>query len=490
MQFVDLFAGMGGFHRALAGLGHECVFASELDAELRGLYLQNFPHMKGRVFGDIRDSNVKAAIPVHDILCAGFPCQPFSKSGAQQGTKDETRGTLFHEILAVLKALQPRYLLLENVGNFGRHDNGRTWKIVRSHLEQLGYEVRGTEHLTPQAKIDWRDVGSLLATKKRRVLDVKWEEGHGLISPHHFGFPQHRERFFIVGSIDGLPEPAFPSVARPAQTSLSRIVIPKAELNRADYNETRLSKQQRECIRHWNRLLAAMPASVRLPSFPVWGDELNAKYPFEARTPWATPLPVLRKQLGLRKGDRRTKQELLNRLPSYARDQTKRFRHWKIRYIQQNREWWSSVRKFIPAGWIKDLRGFPASLRKLEWNAKGGERNLWRYVLQFRPSGLRAKRYVSVPALVAMTATQIPILGPEKRFLTRREGLRLQGFPAAHKLPKSRDAAFQALGNAVHVGVVKRIAAHLFEPQQLSVFERRGRAMESRKRHRKISQER
>lgn len=90
LRFVDLFAGLGGFHRALTELGHQCVFASEIDDELRELYVRNFPEMKGQVFGDIR--HAKALIPKHDVLCAGFPCQPFSKSGSQLGTRDETFG--------------------------------------------------------------------------------------------------------------------------------------------------------------------------------------------------------------------------------------------------------------------------------------------------------------------------------------------------------------------------------------------------------------
>jgi len=469
MRFIDLFSGMGGFHRALAHLGHECVFACEIDAELRALYLKNFPEMKGRVFGDIRRPEVQGAIPDHDILCAGFPCQPFSKSGAQQGTRDETRGTLFHEILAILGRRRPEFVILENVGNFGRHDGGRTWRIVRERLQGLGYEVRGTEHLTPQARFDWRDVGSLFSTRKRRVVGNEWSEGHGLISPHHFGFPQHRERFFILAALDGLPEPAFPHVDRSVRTTLEGIVTSNDKLSRTELRETRLTAQQRACIRHWNEFIQALPQKVKLPSFPIWGDELLANYPFEERTPWRTPLNQLRKSVSASRAKKISKEALLERLPSYARERANKFRQWKIRYIRQNREWWVKVAPFLPKNWASRLKAFPASLRKLEWNAKDGERNLWRYVLQFRPSGLRVKRYVSSPALVAMTATQIPILGPQKRFLTRREGLRLQGFPKSHKLPVSRDASFQALGNAVHVGVVERIAAHLLAAQRATL---------------------
>ena len=96
-----------------------------------------------------------------------------------------------------------------------------------------------------------------------------------------------------------------------------------------------------------------------------------------------------------------------------------------------------------------------------KWNCQGERRDLWQCVLQFRPSGLRAKRYVACPALVAMTTTQIPVLGPERRFLTRIEGLRLQGFPDRHLLPKTRAHVFRALGNAVHVAVATAVAEGL-----------------------------
>ena len=157
------------------------------------------------------------------------------------------------------------------------------------------------------------------------------------------------------------------------------------------------------------------------------------------------------------------KDVLLQALPSYAREEVEAFRHWKIRYIQQNRIWWQRIAPYLSSAWEDRLKAFPPSLRKLEWNVKGEERDLWAHVLQFRPSGLRVKRYTSSPALVAMTATQIPALGPEQRFLTRVEGKRLQGFPDDHELPATRERAFKALGNAVHVGVVEQLAKRLID---------------------------
>lgn len=469
MKFVDLFAGIGGFHLALSRLGHKCVFASEIDEELRHLYLRNFPNMKGKVFGDIRES--KSNIPDHDILCAGFPCQPFSKSGGQLGTRDETRGTLFHEILDVLERKRPRFVFLENVGNFGRHDGGRTWKIVRERLMGLGYNVAGTEHRTPASGKDWRDVGSPTAKPHRDSRNVYERQvgGHGLISPHHFGHPHHRERFFIFATLGDLPSPPFPALNRQNHTSLNDIVQSADELSPEDKRETRLTDQQRACIEHWNDFVRALPKDLEPPSFPLWGDEFDAQYPFEDSTPWATPPLLLGKCFNPQYPKYTRKDILLAQLPSYAREEVPTFRQWKIRYIRQNRLWWSTASPYFPSDWAHGLKSFPPSLRKLEWNAKGGERDLWQYVLQFRPSGLRVKRYTSSPALVAMTATQIPILGPERRFITRTEGRRLQGFPDEHQLPYSRERTFKALGNAVHVGVIERLAAHLIEAKTTSI---------------------
>jgi DNA (cytosine-5)-methyltransferase 1 len=243
---------------------------------------------------------------------------------------------------------------------------------------------------------------------------------------------------------------------------LSSIVQPATQLSEQDVLETQLTKAQLECIEHWNQLISKLPErEVNLPSFPIWSDELDATYPFEELTPFAASVDELEQSLNGHCPGHLRKEELMALLPSYARREQYKFPKWKINFIRQNRDWFKKYRSYFSEDWITKLRSFPPSLRKLEWNCKGAERDLWKYVLQFRPSGLRVKRYHTSPSLVAMTSTQIPILGPEKRFLTRTEGLRLQGFPDSHKLPSSRGKTFQALGNAVHVKVVEAIAKSL-----------------------------
>ncbi|MDE2727057.1 MAG: DNA (cytosine-5-)-methyltransferase, partial [Gemmatimonadota bacterium] len=205
MRFVDLFAGLGGFRLALERVGQECVFASEIDDGLREIYDQNFPHGPS-IQGDIRLT--KKNVPAHDLLCAGFPCQPFSKSGAQAGLNDQTSGTLFHEILDIVKKHRPVYVILENVGNFERHDKGRTWRIIKSSLESLDYNVLGTKHVT--------------------------SGGEGLLSPHHLGYPHHRERFFAVASLKVLSKDVFPPRNRLSSTSLMDVVQTRDELSKHD----------------------------------------------------------------------------------------------------------------------------------------------------------------------------------------------------------------------------------------------------------------
>ena len=118
--FIDLFAGIGGFHLALDSLGARCVYSNEWDTHAQQVYHENFGIMPD---GDITKVD-EDTIPDHDILCAGFPCQAFSISGKQQGFKD-SRGTLFFDVARIIKHKRPKVVFLENLKNFATHDNGK-----------------------------------------------------------------------------------------------------------------------------------------------------------------------------------------------------------------------------------------------------------------------------------------------------------------------------------------------------------------------------
>ena len=137
LKFVDLFSGLGGFHAALSRLGHDCVFASEIDAKLQDLYHANFGI---RPLADIRDC--WEDVPSHDILCAGFPCQPFSKAGNQFGFECPRSGDLFEYILRIIDRHTPRFLVFENVPNILRHADGETWARIRDSLTRISQTHR------------------------------------------------------------------------------------------------------------------------------------------------------------------------------------------------------------------------------------------------------------------------------------------------------------------------------------------------------------
>ncbi len=126
LKFIDLFAGLGGFHLALNALGHECVFASEINTDLRELYKVNHGI---DCHGDINLIDI-STIPKHDIICAGFPCQPFSKAGKQNGLEDPNNGNFFNLIMKIIDTHNPEYVFLENVPNLKGHDDGNTWEYI------------------------------------------------------------------------------------------------------------------------------------------------------------------------------------------------------------------------------------------------------------------------------------------------------------------------------------------------------------------------
>lgn len=165
-KFIDLFAGIGGFRIALQDVGGKCVFSSEWDVQAQKTYFANYGEVP---FGDITKRSTKNYIPDNfDVLCAGFPCQPFSISGKQKGFED-TRGTLFFDICEIISEKQPKVVFLENVKHIVHHDGGNTLRTILSKLEELGY------------KVSWKVLNSV-----------------------DFGVPQNRERIIIIGCKDKL----------------------------------------------------------------------------------------------------------------------------------------------------------------------------------------------------------------------------------------------------------------------------------------------
>lgn len=419
MRFIDLFAGLGGFHLALRRLGHRCVFACEIDETLRRVYENNFGIAPQ---GDILKVQADK-VPHHDILCAGFPCQPFSKAGSQSGLQDPKWGGLFYEILRIIQHHKPRYLLLENVANFERHDNGRTWEAVEGLLRGEGYDLT------------------------RRIL-----------SPHHFGIPQIRERIYIVGrrdTLNGFEWPPLPS----EQTTVQSILDPDPPDGR------RISQQVKSCIEVWQEFLDRFPQDEKLPSFPIWSMEFGATYPYEDTTPYATSLEELRAHLGShgRPIVGTTRDELLQHVPSHARTEEPRFPRWKVKFIEQNRQLYERHKSWIDE-WKSQIMPFPSSFQKLEWNCQGEPRQLRKFIIQIRASGVRVKRPTTAPSLVAMTATQVPIITWEERYMTPTECKRLQSMDDLRWLPDTPTMAYQALGNAVNVRVAEFVAKTLLHP--------------------------
>ena len=189
--------------------------------------------------------------------------------------------------------------------------------------------------------------------------------------------------------------------------------------------------------------------------------EFKATYPYTRDSLYGVSLATLRTKHGVLGRTLNTyyREDILSRVPSYARAETNAFPSWKQAFIRQNRSLYKAQRGWIDK-WLPRIKAFPPSLQKLEWNCQGEERDIWRYVIQFRASGVRVKRPNTAPSLVAMTTTQVPIIAWERRYMTARECARLQSMDDLTHLPAGV-AGFKALGNAVNVKVAYLILKSL-----------------------------
>ncbi len=439
LHFIDLFAGLGGFHLALSQVGCRCVWACEVKKKLRRLYQLNFPDTP--IVGDI--TKVAASdIPAHDILCAGFPCQPFSLAGKQQGFDDEKqRGNLFLHVCRVMAYHRPRYVLLENVRQLFHHDEGRTWATIHQKLNQLGYGVR-----------------------------------IAILSPHQFGIPQHRERVYIVCRRDRTDEEmdsfCFPEPLD-TKTDINDFLDPQ------ETNIRPVLPDKWTTLELWNEFLHHLyERDGIIPNHPIWAMEMGATYPYWEADPCTLDAEQLRGTRGAygQEVKGQTAEECMTCLPDYAR---RPMAVEKRRIIRSNRAIYERNRDWIDP-WKEKIHHQLPNQQRMEWRL--GERpaediDIYRHIVQFRSSGVRIRERKYVPTLTCVT-TETPFIPwipvrpelrqpgepPCGRYLTLGECARLQGMQGLKWIDETGEPvlnlvrSYGALGNAINVDVMTLVA--------------------------------
>ena len=436
LKFIDLYAGLGGFHQGLSKLGHTAVWASEYNENLRKLYKLNYPGTP--IKGDIFKVDLNS-IPDHDIICGGFPCQPFSRAGFMKGFQDENKGNHFFKILEIIDAKKkkaPKYVFLENVETLLRHDNNNTFKIIKSELEKRGYEI-----------------------------DYK------VLSPHEFNIPHHRRRLFIVGSkkkSGGLSHFNFPEKLDINNTTISSILDKKTKPFPGE--KLNLSTEEKLVIETWGKFISNFPKESKLPGFPIWSHEWGATYPFEESSVRAQNLNDIVNCKGAygRKIRGNDLNDIIDQyIPRYSQKDTEKYPKWKVTYIKKNREFYLLNKEYIDSFVVNNpqLLDFEFSYQKFEWSCQGGNRTFKDKILQFRPSGLRVKLNNWIPALTTVR-TQNSYIPELKRKISLIELMKLQSMNLEY-LPDIYDGKFmpnggyRAFGNAVNTEVVKLIGEKL-----------------------------
>lgn len=439
-KFIDLFAGVGGFHAAMKALGGECVYAVEIDRRAANVYEANWGHSPlGDITEDADDDLGIMNVPPHDVLCAGFPCQPFSKSGAQHGM-DETRGTLFFNIASIIKAHHPAVVMLENVRNLAGPRHEHEWAVIIDTLREEGYHVAErpaifSPHLLPPA------MGGAPQVRERVFITATYAPER--VCEHSYKGPQPAvsmsDRFPVDATLEDVWKPAV----------LSRELFqPRSHTDGWHLEDLlddthmvpgcELSDPEILWIDAWDefvRMMRGLMKGKNLPGFPIWADSWR-DFAEIGKIDWS--------RAKVRTPKRLTYPKIDSDVPS-----------WKQSHLRNNYDFFQEHHAAIiewAHRWGVFTDDFPASRRKLEWQAQDAPA-LWDTVMHLRPSGIRAKKPTYLPALVAITQTSI--VGPRRRRLSPRETARLQGLPDSFVFPdQPSSATYRQMGNGVNVGAV------------------------------------
>ncbi len=463
VRFIDLFAGIGGFHHAALKVfpDAECVMAVELDDDCKRVYSATFEGIDLR--GDIRDvlsvtkSGLKREattaeilsenlVPEHDILFAGFPCQPFSKGGVQAGLTDSTRGTLFHEIIRIVDARRPSLVVLENVSNLVGHDEGRTWSTVIDKLQSLNYSVDSQPLVVSPHKI--RSLVGGTPQNRPRVYIVAANKAKGLTAPQN-------SRLFE--SDDLVSDTSSWDLAAFLGGTLGQ-AIP-------------VSEQEHIWLSAWDDFVRRIPVD-ETPSFPVWVDSWYGTMKLPGRV--KSSVASIRKESN---ANRVIEWGSGAQFSMPIESQRLSPPQWWSDIDKKNRDFYSKHSEVLDS-WVEqwEILSFPDTRRKFEWQAKSlqreaGAQTIRDCLIQLRPSGVRVRPSTYAPALIAMN--QASILGTPSGWkkLGPAHAARLQGFPdedlwrRISVVDKSfnQNSALKQLGNAVHVGVTSLVLRRALE---------------------------
>lgn len=402
-RFVDLFAGIGGFHQAMRYLGGTCVMASEINAACIETYKANFK--KCDIRGDITQIDPND-IPPFEVLCAGFPCQPFSKAGLQQGFNDESRGNLFYTIMNILDAHpEIKFVILENVRNLA--DKTENWEIIRNELMRRNFYI----------------------TEEPIIL-----------SPSNFGIPQVRERVYILGinkdirdkeiltngfiHIRDMHLEGIQGVNKCKMGAARKILSDDVD------DQYIVSSEEELMINAWE--VFRRVTKITVIGFPIWISCFGVGLDDEAN----------RIRLGY------------DTMPQ-----------WKKRFVDNNRKLYLNNQKFIDK-WIAryDMLNRIKLYQKFEWNCGKDCNSIREALIQIRQSGIRAKRPTYYPSLVAMVNTPIVWDQGKKhfRYITTREAAKLQSFHGRYKFIGTDSQIYKQLGNSVNVRILKVLGENLF----------------------------
>lgn len=402
--FIDLFAGIGGFHQAMKSLGGKCVMAAEIDQNCIDAYKVNYTVEGERLWGDVNKISPND-IPPFDMLCAGFPCQPFSKAGLQKGFEDESRGNLFFSIMKILDAHpEVKFVLLENVRNLA--DKTQNWEIITSELQKRDFYI----------------------TEKPVIL-----------SPSDFGLPQIRERVYILGinkriKNDNILNNGCIHVEDLQLDEEYKVCESNAAWTILEDNASEeywVSEEEQEMILTWEEFRKGTHLGV--VGFPIWISAFG---------------------LGITDQGDYKKSVNYNQAPA-----------WKQLYFDRNRQLYIDNRVFIDKWASKhDMLNRIKLYQKFEWNCGTDVSNIKGAIIQIRQSGIRAKRPTFFPSLVAMVNTPIiwDSTSEHFRYITEREAANLQNFNHGFRFIRKGKIAYTQLGNSVNVKVLKILTRKLF----------------------------